>query len=215
MLGTFCRINEETIASIIERTDSMPAEDLISLPVLRWSKAFPLSEAFTAAEVGGGIYAWGYHDGEEEMIWYVGKAVASKGIMRRLRKHYLDIMGGQYQIPAHFLRKAKIEPLCGRPGWEMTYDEQTADILREWSKIEPILRAGHDFAHSAIARYASLECSKEELKQIELQVISQINPVVNIQRGKGGTNCLQMSEDPTDMGWIAKWTAANDRRAAT
>lgn len=97
---------------------------------LSWQQRFPLSEAFMhSGPDGGGIYMWGFDHGEKEVIWYVGKATVGKGIYRRLTKHYLDIMSGQYQIPNLF-----IDPLANQPsesGWQIKYRDKDISALRK------------------------------------------------------------------------------------
>ena len=67
-----------------------------SMTSLQWSRRFPLRDAFTRNEHGGGLYLWGFDGYDGEVVWYVGKATTGKGVPKRLRKHYLDVMSGQY-----------------------------------------------------------------------------------------------------------------------
>jgi hypothetical protein len=180
--------------------------------ILRWSSRFPLRDAFlwvnpAPGEPRGGIYLWGFNNGKHDVIWYVGKAATSKGVYPRLRKHYLDIMSGQYQIPRGFLN-GKFETVeCSQSGWQIDAgDTDMAKILQSWGAMERIYKAGHAFANEAFARVALADLSKDDLGNVERAAISQLSPVINKQRGAPRANFfVRFDEDHTDPGWVERW----------
>ena len=157
------------------------------------------------SDPGGGIYMWGFDDHQGEVIWYVGKAISSKGIYRRLCKHYLDVMSGQYQIPHGFLNQGFNDPECSKSGWRIERDSDTAEVLKDWTRMKRIFKAGHLFANSAFARVAFLQCADDVLKAIERQAIISLDPEINKQRGDGAAIIIEMQESAEDGGWLEKW----------
>lgn len=175
---------------------------------LQWTSRFPLHEAFTSNQGGGGLYLWGFDSHEGEVIWYVGKATTAKGVYRRLRKHYLDIMSGQYQIPHGFLNGKFESRRCSQSGWRIkAEDSEQAEVLRDWLQMERIFRAGHSFANKAFARVAHLDVDDTALKALERLAIQQLDPVINKQRGKSLTgDSIEIAEHDGDTGWLQRWT---------
>jgi hypothetical protein len=163
-------------------------------------------------EPGGGLYLWGFDDRRGEVIWYVGKATTGKGVYRRLRKHYLDIMSGQYQIPHGFLNGRFETPACSTSGWRIQFgNREQATVLADWSKMQRIFRAGHEFAHCAFARVAIINTDSPTLKALERLVIHQLTPVINKQRAQAvPSHAIEMSENPSDIGWLTQWAQSRD-----
>lgn len=150
---------------------------------------------------------WGFKNRATEIIWYVGKATPGKGVYARLRKHYLDIMSGQYEIPFGYLNGSFIDEGCSRSGWKIKYaNAEIAAVLNNWSQMERIFRAGHSFANEAFARVAFLKVSDIQLKIIEQQAINSLQPVVNKRRSTPLSSVVvAYKEADEDEGWMEHW----------
>jgi hypothetical protein len=174
---------------------------------IAWSASFPLREAFLRQERGGGIYMWGFKNRGDEVVWYVGKATTRKGVYARLRKHYLDIMSGQYQIPNGYLTGSFVDAKCSESGWKIEYgSSETAATLNDWDRMERIFRAGHRFANEAFARVALLNTSDNEIKNIERQAIHSLRPTVNKQRPEPVSPVkVTFKEAANEVGWAECW----------
>jgi hypothetical protein len=173
---------------------------------LNWEKKFLLQDAFMLGGGGAGIYVWGFEDHKGEVVWYVGKSTKKKGIYSRLRKHYLDIMSGQYQIPRGFLNKGVFETdECSGPAWELEHrNPAIAATLKDWTKMEAVFRAGHLFANSAFARVALVDLPDTDLADVERSVIHLLNPVINNQRRRSETD-VEMIPNQAESNWMDHW----------
>jgi len=184
---------------------------------IKWGPRFTLSDALVnqSNAAVGGIYLWGFDGFSSEVIWYVGKATARKGLYSRLRKHYLDIMSGQYQIPTGFLNNGLFQTdECSMSGWQMKAgNAKCAGILKDWEQMEKIFRAGHAFANKAFARVAELELTDAELAAAERAAIQQINPMINKHRSMDGViNGIDFLESSCEEGWIEQWQKKHENR---
>lgn len=174
---------------------------------LEWSKAKPLQDYFLEKTKGdGGVYMWGFNNEEVDVVWYIGKSTRGKGVNTRLRDHYLNVMGGRYQIPYHFLDETFTEEISTGSGWKLEYkNSEIAKQLSDWEHMKGVYRAGHTFAHKAFARVID-GVPDDELVNVEQQAILKLRPAINKQRSRPvSQRKYRFKESAGDTNWIQAW----------